>query len=132
MKDDGDNTCLIDTNVWVPALGYAVLARNDDYQANGGVPADWMWCPDGPLYQFHLNSSDVIEFEVDPGTGYIQIDRVAYGGGDTTKGVSTQLDPDFYDASANDNMTNWCPTSSANPLPGGDFGTPGQPNEQCP
>ena len=44
--------------------------------------------------------------------------------------ASMQLDPSLFDATDNDDGSNWC--ASTSPIPGGtDFGTPGAPNDPC-
>ena len=52
-----------------------------------------------------------------------------YSANDAGIGVSWQLDAAQLDASANDIPANWCYSSAA--FNGGDFGTPGAPNQGC-
>lgn len=61
--------------------------------------------------------------------GSTEIDQFAYGSGfGGGAGVSSQLDPNFYDPVDNDTEANWCDsTNSYN----GDKGTPGAANDPC-
>ena len=75
---------------------------------------------------FNMGNNDSIVFEA----GGIMVDTVDYSSVVVT-GASANLDPDAYDHNLNDNMNNWCETT-VNQLACGDYGTPAQPNQQCP
>jgi hypothetical protein len=65
-------------------------------------------------------------------TNALIIDEVAYDGGPAfpnPNGASMSLHPVFFDHLMNDDGAFWC--SSSSPLPLGDAGTPGQPNDLC-
>jgi chitodextrinase len=97
IKDDGIDSHVIDTNVIVPAGGYAVLGINEDTSANGGINLDYAY---GAGW-FLSNGEDEVVLECS-GT---EIDRVNYDGGpnfpDPT-GASMSLDPDSFNSTDND------------------------------
>lgn len=107
----------------VPSGGYLVFARSDDTALNGGVVADYVYA--GLTF---ANASDALIVAA----GSLEVDRVEYDGGATfprTPGRALSLDPLTLDALSNDGGGSWCEATS--PLTGGDFGTPGQPNDSC-
>ncbi len=125
LSDDGSDSHTIADTVEVPAGGYAVLGRDDDSTANGGVTVSYAYGSDYTL----ANGDDEVILSYD---GLI-IDEVAYDGGtdfpDPT-GASMSLDGAILDSSDNDDGTNWC-AESTSALDGGDYGTPGSANNQC-
>jgi len=125
IYDDDFDSHTIAEDVWVPAGGYAVLAQNATYATNGGVIVDYQYS--GIALG---NSGDELIFEAD----LVEVDRVNWNDGFETPARSQQLDPDFYDDVDNNNLANWCDTDNGGSyqLPGGDHGTPGAPNHQCP
>ena len=106
--------------VRVAAGSRLIFARESDSQLNGGLPFT-----DG-TFSFNLINADgnlVI------GLSGLPIDAIQYAG--TSAGTAMVLDPDFEDATANDNAANWC--HAVNPYnPGDDLGSPGFENAQCP
>ena len=74
------------------------------------------------------NSSDEIIIETPEGT---VIDQLFYDDDvfPDNKGYSMTLDPSAFDASANDDASNWCVATSS--YGAGDFGTPGAVNDSC-
>ncbi|MFH2005282.1 MAG: MopE-related protein [bacterium] len=125
ISDDGTDSHTIVSDVWVPANGYVVLGRNANYPTNGGVVVSYQYS------NFQLgNTGD----EVVMSANSVEVDRVNYNDPFDSPGESQQLDPDFFDATDNDNLANWCDTDNGGSyqLPGGDHGTPGAPNHQCP
>lgn len=125
ITDDGSDSHTIPSDVWVPANGYVVLGRNANYPTNGGVVVDYQYS------NFQLgNTGDEVVISADS----VEVDRVDYNDPFDSPGESQQLDPDFYDDVDNNNLANWCDTDNggAYALPGGDHGTPGAPNHQCP
>lgn len=123
----------------VPPGGYLVLGRKGNPEENGGVPVDY---PYGS--GFTLSNSDKTATGGEPryadrirltwnGT---LIDEVRYGFADlkfpVATGRSLQLDPGLLDFEFNDEAEAWCTAPDDALLPGGDRGTPGQPNRECP
>lgn len=72
------------------------------------------------------NGGDIITLSCDG----VTIDSVDYDTFPPEAGVSLNLDPDFFDAAANDAAENWCPAVTVYLDP--DTGTPGAANEECP
>ena len=103
--------------------GVAVFCANALTVMNGGVICDYEY---GYSMQIS-NSGDEIILELDG----VQIDRITYSS--DTAGRSTGLDPAYYDATANNNTSNWCvtPAQAQYQLPDGDYGTPGDYNYAC-
>jgi hypothetical protein len=106
---------------------YVVLCRTPDVAINGGVPCD------AGYDDFQLANT---EDELILSLAGVEIDRVVYlssGGWPSTAGRSIALRPGSLTGSANDVGSSWCATPStlANRLPGGDYGTPGRANS-CP
>ena len=99
---------------------YAVVANNADAMVNGGVPAESIIWQTG----ISLTNSDS---SVWLGLDGELLDAVTWN--TPGAGEATQLDPDFSDPSANDELGNWCDATSAYGL--GDLGTPGAENLQC-
>ncbi|MBT3220567.1 MAG: lamin tail domain-containing protein [Proteobacteria bacterium] len=106
--------------------GFAVVCADHDNATNGGVE-----CQGAFLYQsfgggFALsNVADEVILISNDGK---YLDTVSYGEGFSRTGASmgTQVNTN---TSSNDNTDNWC--KQADPLPGGDLGTPGRSNS-CP
>jgi hypothetical protein len=103
---------------------YVVFVRELDTTLNGGIPADaFLWPTQleltvtGSLWFSTPSTVDV------PGT---LIDAVTWS---AKAGESTQLDPDFEEAIANDDLGKWCPATL--PYGDGDLGSPGAVNEEC-
>lgn len=71
------------------------------------------------------NGGDVITLTCDG----IVVDTVDYDAFPPAGGVSLNLDPDFFDATANDDGANWCPGVNVYLDP--DTGTPGAANDEC-
>ncbi|GJM32841.1 MAG: hypothetical protein DHS20C18_18420 [Saprospiraceae bacterium] len=123
ISDDDGESHTIALDVLVNPGGYVVLARNADMTANGGFSADYEYTG------FQLaNTSDEVILSCQ-GT---VIDRVAYDNGATfpdPNGASMQLNSGSIDATANDDGSNWC--ESTTPYGDGDLGTPGSANVGC-
>jgi hypothetical protein len=125
LKDAGSDNHVINDDVWVPALGFAILGRNANYGSNGGVVVHYQYSG------FELgNSGDEVILEANS----TEVDRFDYNDSFDNSGESQQLDPDFFTHNGNDNMNNWCdtPQNATYLLPGGDYGSPGADNAQCP
>ena len=107
----------------------AVLCRNASTTVNGGVACDYDY--ENFILGQTSGGGDEVVLELDG----VVIDRVDYLT-DTwpdQSGHAMNLDPAAYDATANDDLSNWCdtPTSDAYKLPSGDWGTPGAFNPTC-
>jgi len=99
---------------------FIVLARSTNPQENGGVQAD-------AKLPFSLTDSGMTLSVLCDGE---VIDSVTYqGSAFSVPGVSWQLDPAHFDASSNDDPSNWC--QSKTQFGAGDFGTPKSENEPC-
>lgn len=95
-----------------------VLARSDDPQANGGLPAV------DALFDFDLTQTGSVVLSYQ-GT---LVDEMPYRA--TDPGAATNLDPDFTDAAYNDVTGFSCDATI--PYGDGDLGTPGEANSECP
>ncbi|MEZ4266569.1 MAG: lamin tail domain-containing protein [Myxococcota bacterium] len=122
VYDLGSEGFFIAGTLLVPADGRVVLGLSDELAVNGGVEVDYVYTGmtlDGPLdavaiARAGVDVDDVIWDDVEfPSTG----------------GAAMSLDPARGDELTNDYGVGWCLASSA--LSGGDFGTPGAPNDPC-
>ena len=101
--------------------GYAVLGRNGDPSANGGVSLDYAY--GGAM--FLSNAADELVLAAE---GRV-IDAIAWDDGRTFPdlvGASMALSPDAVDAVANDDGSLW--SRAHTPFGEGDLGSPGAPN----
>ncbi|PRQ09997.1 lamin tail domain-containing protein [Enhygromyxa salina] len=99
---------------------YAVIAGSADSLLNGALPPDTLvW--ESKVAMSNSNGARWI------GVAGETLDAVTWG--TTSDGVSQQLDPDFFDPLANDDLALWC--KGTQPYGDGDLGTPGAPNDQC-
>ncbi|MFH1530428.1 MAG: lamin tail domain-containing protein [Pseudomonadota bacterium] len=129
IQDEGADYHMIDNGgpLWIGSGAYMVLALSDDPVQNGGFVADYQYASSILLG----NGSDEVILS---SKGAVS-DAVAYDGGPDfpdPKGASMNLDPDAFNEVDNDDGANWCETSLASVMTSGDYGTPGEPNEQCP
>jgi cysteine-rich repeat protein len=102
---------------------YFVFAKNGDSALNGGITPDYVYS------KITLsNTADEISILCDN----VFVDRVVYnkGAGWPYKaGRTLSLDPNFVDATENDDPTVFCLGSTA--FGKGDFGSPGKENPSC-
>ncbi|MBX5480247.1 MAG: lamin tail domain-containing protein [Myxococcaceae bacterium] len=98
---------------------YAVLARNADSGANGGLP------PVFGTFNFALSNSGARSIILRSGGG--ELDRITYS--TSTPGASAQLDVNKLDTVSNDDPANFC--ASTKSYGAGDLGTPGEANAAC-
>ena len=122
IRDDGTDSHTISSSLIILAGGFAVLGNNADFSSNGGVILDYQYAG------FTLaNSGDEVIIE----NGSTIIDRVDYDPSSfpSMLGAALSLDPNFLDATSNDDGNNWC--SAVEPLPDGDNGSPGVLNPNC-
>ncbi|WP_181197641.1 lamin tail domain-containing protein [Enhygromyxa salina] len=120
LEDDAEETI---TNAECIALApgqYALVAANVDAMVNGGLP------PEAIVWETGVSLTNN-DGSLWLGVGGELLDAVGWGSAGA--GKSTQLDPDFLDPSANDELGNWC--DGAEPYGAGDFGTPGAANLEC-
>ncbi|MGA9597137.1 MAG: lamin tail domain-containing protein [Acidimicrobiia bacterium] len=119
IKDDDIDRHTITGPLVVAPHEYAVIGRNGDPGANGGVPVDYVT---GSDILFH-NNFDELNL-IDPAG--VRVDRVVWDDGRTfpdPTGASMSL----MDAGADNNIgSNWC--RSTTPFGDGDLGTPGAAN----
>ncbi len=127
LADDGvDLTVALGSGVVAPG-GRFVVCADGDAAANGGVSCDGTW-----LYHAFggglalANTGDELEIRL----GGAVLDRVTWSAGFAEVGAATGLEPSAENAADNDEATRWCAAVAA--LPGGDSGTPGEPNRPCP
>jgi hypothetical protein len=127
IKDHGTDSFTIAEDVFVPSEGYAVLCKNKDSSLNGGIICDIGYS------SFTLGNTNDAVVLLSPEDEII--DEAAYDVGVepwkslNKAGYSLQLDPGHYTSAENDNGIYWCNTDE--PLPEGDFGTPGIINSDC-
>tara|TARA_R110002051_G_C8714535_1_gene495964 strand:+ start:62 stop:1897 length:1836 start_codon:yes stop_codon:yes gene_type:complete len=116
-KDD-----IIKISLIVPANGYLVFGENADISTNGGVTVDYQY--DSKI--FLGNGSDSIALEC----GGTIIDGVSWDDGATfpdPNGASMELATEKYNATDNDNGSNWG-EGTQEIVTDGDLGTPGAAN----
>jgi len=103
---------------------YLVIAKSAVAADNGNLPKV------DALFNANLSLVDSGDLRVVDGVGTV-IDTVTWT--NAASAATRQLDPDFLDASANDQEADWCDatTSWFQGPPPGDKGSPGAVNEQC-
>jgi hypothetical protein len=106
----------------VTAPGFAVLARSKDPAVNGGLPRVDAVLP-LPLVGGSAQSPGDVHLYAGP----LLLDGVRWRR--SAAGKALQLDPDFFDAAANDDERVFCDATS--PYGAGDRGTPGADNAPC-
>ena len=121
----GEQAFVVSTDLTIAANGYLVFGVSGDTSLNGGVAVDYVYSVEAFGFR---NGADSIALSNNAGI----IDSVEYDDGDTFhdfKGYSLSLNPSSLDATANDDGTNWCKSSTE--LDSGDYGTPGAANDSC-
>lgn len=106
---------------------YVVIARSLDPVINGGIPAERIRWQTGISFK---NTDGSLWLSTATGGGGEPgelIDAITWTTAPT--GATTQLDPDYEDAAANDALGNWC--TATLPYGDGDDGSPGAANEEC-
>lgn len=106
------NSFQIDQHVVIGSLDYATIANS----ANPGFTPDVIWAN-----MALSNSGSTIRLDYES----TMIDQVTYIS--TTSGASLELSVNHLSPIENDNMSNWC-TSSSTTYGSGDYGTPGAVN----
>lgn len=128
LSDLGSNSHVFSNGgqgVVIPAHGFFVLGRSDDFFQNGGVNVDYV------LSNFTLtNSADEIILSHPDGT---VVEEVVY---DSTwpnePGRAVNLIRAYFDAVSNDDGASWCSSWTLVNPSGPDQGTPGMRNDRCP
>lgn len=125
LTDESANTHIINNGgpLLVPSNGFLVLGRNADPLVNGGVIVDYQYS-DITL----SNDGNTINL-TSPGLSGVIIDSVLYDSSFNVNGSSASLDPSAFDHVLNDNLSNWCPSTTV--FGAGDTGTPGVANDSC-
>ena len=123
VTDLGSNAFTVAQNVAVAPGSHAVLIKNGDPLANGGIYADYMWTTPFDI----ANGDDEIVLTLDGQ----ELDRVVYADPDwpDDAGAAMSLDPTIVGPTANDDFASWCNATVA--YGDGDLGTPGDPNPTC-
>lgn len=126
--DGGDNASALGAFVVEPGA-FVLLALTDDPAVNGGLDPDLLLGGGVRLG----NEGEVIGLRC----GATVVDTVDYGapGFPAVAGASLSLDPEAYDAAANDRWPGWCPATAEYfnaGQPGAHRGTPGAANPACP
>ena len=126
MSDTGtdEHRIYAQGGVVIPAGGYFVLGENADVETNGGVTVGYDYAA------FNLANQ---EDEVILKSGETVVDMVAYDDGEAfpdAKGLAMSLTLSKTTAADNDLGGNWCDAQT--PYGGGDLGTPGAANPECP
>ena len=123
VSDQGTDSFTVDQDVWLAPGAYAVLTRDGDSAANGGVTADYDYANGLTL----ANGDDELVLTLDGDV----IDDVFYAdpAWPDTDGAAMSLSVDAYDGALNDDHTNWCDAQAA--YGDGDLGTPGTVNPSC-
>lgn len=103
---------------------YVLLARSADSFVNGGLPT--------PKYVYgSISFADTTNQRISLTRGDAGIDEIALL--PSTAGKAWQLDPTKLDPGSNDDPLSFCKSPKTwNADGGGDFGSPGQPNPECP
>lgn len=125
ISDNDSDAHVIGSSVTVPSGGYALLGRNSDSGANGGLTYDYVYGNDIEL----ANSADELILTDALGN---EIDRVEYDGGPNfpdPNGASMNLDPFSYSTTANNDGSNWCEATTSYEM--NNSGTPGSDNTFC-
>jgi hypothetical protein len=108
--------------IHLAAGDFAVLAKSTDPTMNGGLPAV------AATFDFSMVTGSAST----PGDVAVLVDTQvidAFAWTGSSTGASLQVDPDFADATANDDETKWC--DGTTPYGAGDLGTPGAVNGEC-
>ena len=128
VSDDAEDAFVIAQSLGVAPGASIILGRFADPAVNGGVAVDYAYGLEMSLD----NGADELVVRV-PGSGDPQpIDRVDWDGGPEwpdPEGASMALEPNLYDAVANDSGALWCASQEA--LGTGDLATPGAVNGSC-
>ncbi|MFV8749369.1 lamin tail domain-containing protein [Nannocystaceae bacterium ST9] len=126
IGDPADEAILVPECLPVTIGDFVVFARSSDPLINGGVPAEAIRWVTGISFK-NTDGSLWIGAPGSEGVPGELIDAVTWT--TTPTGATTQLDPDYEDPAANDELGNWCPATAV--YGDGDRGSPGGANEEC-
>lgn len=124
--NDGEEVIALMNDLLIPPGGYLTFAPSS-VEDVGFVP-DYEW----EVNYFIANGGDVITLTCgDTMVDAVDYDPFPFSPGN---GQSLNLDPDSFDAIANDDGNNWCDgvTEYNSNKTNTDFGTPGAANDECP
>jgi chitodextrinase len=110
--------------VLVPPGGWFVVARHGQFDSNGGVPADYEL---GDTFELLGDGRLILR----AGAETLVEDFTWSSSFPQTPGRSMNLASSIVGTWAAQRPWYWCDTSVNSRLLGGDYGTPGQPNEAC-
>lgn len=124
VREDVSDTVAVVTldtaDVLAPGA-YYVLGKSTDTSVNGGVAVQYLL----PASLSLTNTGDYLSLETSSG---LILDSTQWG--EAPQGASLSLDPEFMDASSNDDDSHYC--AAVTLLASGDTGTPGASNDACP
>jgi hypothetical protein len=121
IKDNKTNSHTISSSILISPGSYVVLCRNNNVSENGNFTCNYKYS------NFDLANS---EDEVILSLGSTVIDEVWYNSSwPYSSGYSMNLNPNTYNATLNNNILNWCKSTST--FGSGDKGTPGKANDNC-
>jgi hypothetical protein len=117
---DASGTSITLTGLNIGARAYAVLASNGEPAENGGVSVSL-------AYEGLTLGNDEESLTLADGSGEVK-DAISWTR--APEGASLSLDPKRYDATSNDDASNFC-ASKYTRMEDGDYGTPGSANDVC-
>ena len=126
VYDLGSDHFTVSGELLVSADSYAVFCIDSTTASNGGLTCDYDYSG------FTLGNSDDEVYLAESSSKATVFDNVDYDGGPNFPdpiGYSMNLDPNYLDATSNDDGANWCEASST--YGDGDYGTPGSANDEC-
>jgi hypothetical protein len=120
LEDEAEDTIAYPECITLSPGAYALVANSADPMLNGELP------PEPLVWETDISLTNT-DGSLWVGIAGELLDAVTWGS--TGTGESTQLDPDFFDPTANDDLINWC--DATEPFNAGDLGTPGAANSEC-
>lgn len=131
-----NNTFQIQSSLVIPAHGFVVIGQTQDSLLNEGTPVDYVaaFAMSTGYYLPSGMNAFLPHVRVNNGTTVLDDVDLTPLGNAGSWGYSLQLSSGFADATSNDNLANWCwsttPYSSALVV-GTNFGTPDAQNTLC-
>ena len=125
VYDTGTESFTVSGSLLVDDGEYLVFCL-DSSSSNGGVTCDYDYAI------FNLGNADDEIYLAESSSKATVFDNVDYDNGLTfpdPSGYSMALDPDYLDATDNDDGANWCEATTV--FGSGDYGTPGSANDSC-
>ena len=120
----GSESFEVNTAVKVPAGGVRVFSNSDNPGRNGGFKSDFEF--DAAAFGMPNTTNETYEIVFQS----TRVASVVLQATKITAGASTGLDPRVSALASARDMTNWC--TAVQSMSGGDLGTPGMPNDECP